>query len=643
MTYYSDTDIRISRLERRIRRIYKDAANDIDEKMDDFNRRYKVKEAIYAKQVKDGKITQEDFDAWKRGQVFQGRQWEAKKASIEDTLTNANEAAQRIVNGEKSKVFMANSNYQAYELEHGAGVNFGFNLYDSATVARIIDEEPNLLPLPSINVPKDKVWNSKNISHQIAQGIIQGESLDKIAKRLSKETGSKNMNSMLTNARTAMTGAQNAGRIVRLNEAKNKGIKVKKEWMATLDEHTRWQHADLDGQKVDTAKPFIVGGYSIMYPGDPHAHPSMIYNCRCTLVGDLEDYPSEYDRYDNIDGKPIKNMTYREWEKAKGVQYSKSQVINVNFYGIRKQLGDGFVDAMETLLNFTPETDAKDLFYEYKDRVKVTDANCQDGAYFSPTDGGIHVNASKVQQGDNLHVPYQTVFHEFGHNIDSLASSKGYGDNYISREYKSGLLSKKLKEDWQDFRVKYLLSHTDDWAKEDSQIRILLREFAEKENKNEPYKSAWYDLVRKHRQGEITTEEILSKYGEKIARQYLMDNSRKYLTDSDVIKMLENENMPLHARGSISDAIGGLMCSRGDNSFFAYPLGAGHEFDYWWTYKGTKAGEVIKVSSDNQPLEFFAEVLDAKVANPESLVQMRRVFPKSVKVVEQIIQEALKR
>lgn len=208
----------------------------------------------------------------------------SQKASIEDVLTHANETAQKMVNGEKTKVFVANSNYQAYQLEHSAGVDFGFNLYDSATVTRLIEEQPNLLPYPSVNVPKDKLWNSRNISRQIAQGIIQGESLDKIAKRLSKETGSKNMNSMLTNARTAMTGAQNAGRIVRLAEAKGKGIKVKKEWMATLDEHTRWQHADLDGQKVETDQPFKIGGYTIMYPGDPHAHPSMIYNCRCTLV-----------------------------------------------------------------------------------------------------------------------------------------------------------------------------------------------------------------------------------------------------------------------------------------------------------------------------------------------------------------------
>ena len=84
------------------------------------------------------------------------------------------------------------------------------------------------------------------------------------------------------------------------------------------------------------------------------------------------------------------------------------------------------------------------------------------------------------------------------------------------------------------------------------------------------------------------------------------------------------------------------MCSRGENGFWAYPLGAGHEAGYWWKYKRTKGYEYIKVSSEALPKEFFAEVIDGKVANPESLAQMRRVFPRSVKMVEQIIQEALK-
>lgn len=320
------TEKYISRMEQKIREVYEEAQKDIEDKLQDFNRRSVSKQKMHLQDVRNGKWTQEEYDRWLAGQVFQGKQWRAKKEQIAETLHKANVVASKIANDQKGNVFSHNANYQAYVLEHGAGINFGFGLYDSATVTRLIKDDPQILPMYTPKKSKDMTWNMKNITRQVTQGIIQGEKLDQIAKRIAKVTGSRNMSSMLTHARTGMTAAQNAGRQQRLVEAQGMGIKVHKEWMATLDEHTRWQHADLDGQKQPMDKPFRIGGYTIMYPGDPAAHPSMVYNCRCTLVGDLDDYPSEYERYDNIDGKPVKAMTYREWEQAKGKQYSKSRV-----------------------------------------------------------------------------------------------------------------------------------------------------------------------------------------------------------------------------------------------------------------------------------------------------------------------------
>lgn len=313
------TEVYARRIEKRIKEIYEEAEKDLDEKLNDFVEKYKVKEAKYAQQVKDGVISQEDFDNWKKGQVFQGKQWKAKKKQVTDVLTNANKLATKISNEYRGNVFVENSNYQAYLLEHKAGVNFGFGLYDSSAVVGIIDanREAQILPMWKIDEPKDYIWNNRNVNNAVLQGIIQGERLDQIATRMAEGLSARNRNKMLTFARTGMTQAQNAGRIHRLGEAEGMGIKVHKEWMATLDERTRTRHQMLDGQKRPINKSFSADGYLIMYPGDPTAHPSMTYNCRCTLVGDLDDYPSEYERYDNINGKPIKNMTYAEWKAEK--------------------------------------------------------------------------------------------------------------------------------------------------------------------------------------------------------------------------------------------------------------------------------------------------------------------------------------
>lgn len=319
------TDAQILDLEHRIREVYSQAKQDITSKLSEFTAAYKIKDAIHQQDVAEGRWTKEQYNNWVKGQVFQEEQWKSKRSQILATLSDANGVATRMANGYRNDVFAFNANYQAYQLEHGVGINFGFQLYDPGAVANLIQNNPQILPQWKIDEPKDYTWNYKNVNNAITQGIIQGEKLDQIAKRLATGLSSKNMNKMLTFARTGMTQAQNAGRLTRLNEAKSMGLKVHKEWMATLDMHTRWQHADLDGQKRGLNEQFVIGHYKIMYPGDPNADASMVYNCRCTLVGDLDDYPSEYERYDNIDGKPIKNMTYREWEKAKGKQYSKSK------------------------------------------------------------------------------------------------------------------------------------------------------------------------------------------------------------------------------------------------------------------------------------------------------------------------------
>lgn len=311
------TDAEIAKTEKELKAVYNKAYKDILQKQKDFNEKYKIKEEKKLKQVASGQMTQEEFDHWKKGQVFQGKQWENKKKQILGTIYKTNDVATGIVNGKTHNVFAFNANYTAYDLEHGAGVNFGFELYDETTVTNLIKNDPQLLPKWKIDQPKDYSWNQKKLNRQINLGIIEGESLDKIANRLSDTLVTQNFNKMRTFARTAMTGAQNSGRQIRLEEAKKLGINLKKEWMATLDAHTRINHRELDGQKVEMEESFEIKGIKIRYPGDPLAPPAMVYNCRCTMVGDLINYPATYDRYDNIDGKRIKGMTYKEWEEAK--------------------------------------------------------------------------------------------------------------------------------------------------------------------------------------------------------------------------------------------------------------------------------------------------------------------------------------
>ncbi len=305
------TDKQIRDIERTISHLYSQAEKDIAQKLKDFTEKSEKEEQILLKRVADGKMTQDAFDKWKQTKVFQGKQWNDKMKQMADVLANTNTVANNIVNGKQIGVFAMNGNYAAYQFESGAGVNLGFTLYDEKTVSNLIKDNPNILPFKKLDKKKDEKWNFKNIRSQVTQGIIQGESIDKIAKRLSEVVPNRNERQMVLHARTAMNAAQNSGRMERYKDAERLGIKFKKVWVATHDGRTRDTHIELDGQAVNPDEDFKVEGMTIRFPGDPYADPALVYNCRCTMTTELVDYPRNYAQ--DIDS----DMTYSEWERSK--------------------------------------------------------------------------------------------------------------------------------------------------------------------------------------------------------------------------------------------------------------------------------------------------------------------------------------
>ena len=315
------TDKRLSDLEKALRRVYAQAEEEIGKKIDKFTQRTAELEEKKLAKVKAGTMTQDEFDAWKRGRAFYGEEWKRQRAEVANVLAKANETALKMIRGEQYDVFGFNSNYAAYDIEHGFGVNFDFKLYDKKTIERLLMKDPDILPFKRLDKIKDARWNFKNIKSQISQGILQGDSIPEIARRLASVVPNRNEKQMVLHARTAMTAAQNGGRLERYKEAEELGIKMKKVWIATLDGRTRDLHADLDGQAVGIDEDFEIDGFAVQYPGDPWGEPEMVYNCRCTMATELEDYPAQFSRRaKNEDGsyEIISNMTYREWQKSKG-------------------------------------------------------------------------------------------------------------------------------------------------------------------------------------------------------------------------------------------------------------------------------------------------------------------------------------
>ena len=406
------------RVQKQLAAIYRNAQKEMREQMKDFQARFARKDQEKRAKLKAGEITQEQYDSWKRIQVLQSDVWRQKVEQATKTLEDANRQALRVINGEKMDVFAENANYEAYRISKEANANLSFSLYDKDTVGRLIKDQPELLPRKTVNGRKDRAWNQKKIANAVNQSIIQGESLPELAERIARDTASDNGAAMMRYAATAMTAAQNAGRIETMHRAQGMGIKCKKKWIATLDRRTRDTHRDLDGQVVDVDEPFVVDGMEIMYPGDPTADPSLVYNCRCTLGYVYEEYKPENDeRLDNEDRETIGNMSYREWEKAKQKEQKGSessleeklhkQVQPLNRFGERVSYSEKIPQQQIRLID--------DLTEEFETKLKEVKPGAQQAAGEVQVSGTIMKLSSKSEA---------TAAHEFAHSISIQRQAK---------------------------------------------------------------------------------------------------------------------------------------------------------------------------------------------------------------------------
>lgn len=312
------TDKELAKLEKRIAKVYKEAADDLQKTIDDYFAKFAKRDAKQKARLEAGEITEQEYKQWRLAQMGRGERFKALQSRVAERYTEANETAVRYVNDATPGIYSLNRNYSAYTIEKVAG-DVGFDLWDEQTVRRLIVDNPEVMPYyPPEKALKrgiDLAYGKKQISASVTSSILQGKSIPKIAKDLQTRIPDMNKSSAIRTARTAVTGAQNAGRMDSYVAAEKMGIKVRKEWLATIDGRTRHSHAMLDGKVVDKDKKFENG---CMFPGDPNGPPWEVYNCRCTLIAAVDgvDTSNAQRRVRNPEtGKNelVSDMTYQEW------------------------------------------------------------------------------------------------------------------------------------------------------------------------------------------------------------------------------------------------------------------------------------------------------------------------------------------
>lgn len=282
------TDEEIRKLEKELKKIYQQANDELTEKLektleslgDDIPKIYQEYKQLKADGLKEE--AEAKLKEYKKALTEALRSKEFYKEQIEaitNDISKLNERALAYSLDRIPKVY--GINYNTVGKGISAHVNgYSFHIADQHTVKLMTKR----ITSKRINKSKDKRWTNKKVNSQILQGILQGEPITDIAKRIQNVTDSTYKASVRT-ARTMMTEAQSAGRMDCYHDLEDDGLILKKIWMATPDERTRRSHLELDGIEKELDEPFeTINGNELMYPGDPDGVPEEIYNCRCTLV-----------------------------------------------------------------------------------------------------------------------------------------------------------------------------------------------------------------------------------------------------------------------------------------------------------------------------------------------------------------------
>lgn len=309
---HRQADKMLKDLEKKIEAEYRKAAVEAEKSMNKYLAQYAENDAKMAALVKSGEITKRDYTSWRKKQMLIGGKWKAQRDELTNIYMNADKVAAQMIQEHKYEVYALNFNYGTYEIEKGANIDTAFSLYNKEAVARLVKGDPKLLP-PVGKTTSEKIrrgelkrWNQQQIQSVMTQGLLQGESVQKISKRLATTVGERNAYSHYRAARTMTTSAENAGRINSFKRAEDMGIEVKKQWLAVHDGRTRRSHRHFDGMAIPLDEEFAP---NLMYPADPEAPPEEVYNCRCTLVASFKGLETDFSK----EFEPVGFDSYEEW------------------------------------------------------------------------------------------------------------------------------------------------------------------------------------------------------------------------------------------------------------------------------------------------------------------------------------------
>ena len=268
---------------------------------------------------------------------------------------------------------------------------------------------------------------------------------------------------------------------------------------------------------------------------------------------------------------------------------------------LAKGFGKEHYDSIHDIIDKCDNTNLTTLWDKMEDELRVGDAHKKGGAYAMGK--SLYLDIDKCAKGNHYDKPYQVLFHEAGHGIDSAcrkyANNSGVFASHFSGAYKNGLFPNTIKEEVDD-----LVNALDKKLKQEFKNHAGDVEWFHKQG----YISAsTYDMYKR---GIYGADTVIPKYRKAYAYNALQKEIKEY-------------NNP-YAIADLSDILEGATGAK-------VQCGYGHGAKYW---KDRTIGGI----ADGLATEAFAEMTDSTFTNPESLELIKKYLPKSYKVYEEMLE-----
>jgi SPP1 gp7 family putative phage head morphogenesis protein len=262
---------------------------------------------IYEKYAQEGILTMAEMAKYNRMDEI--------TAAVERIIRPALIKTEALLEAAKISGYAESFARNGFAVVKDVGVNLSFAVIPEEQILAAAASKGDLIGTPGALADR-RAEILAGIKQDIGVSLTKGTDVFSLAKTLEQTMGST-ASSYMNVARTETTRAATAAMQEVYAQSNDLGIVSRMEWIATLDDRTRPNHAKLDGQFADENGAWHVAGLTTYGPGKFEGyHPEEDCQCRCD-VGIKVEGTGDGGRY--AEGEVIGDTTFAEWAAAQGM------------------------------------------------------------------------------------------------------------------------------------------------------------------------------------------------------------------------------------------------------------------------------------------------------------------------------------